>query len=181
MYSPSSVVAIFGPPGVGKTTAARALSEAMSWPVVSSGDVARIVDPEALARGEMADRAKLATGFVAALEAEHEKYETVIVDGLPRDPTDVGLLPADTCYILLNCRPDIAIERQLRRAREGDTPETIRKRSEEQRALMGMHVFDGWSFKLATWERALTTERLTREQMIEHVVGFVKGERKTVG
>lgn len=179
------VVAIFGPPGAGKTTAAKAAAEALGYEYLSSGDVAREVDPGALERGEMADRALLAAGFKRALERMVQHGIGVIVDGLPRDRTDVALLPDDTVYLLLNVAPSIGIDRQVRRGRdENDTFELADKRTTEQRALMELDARPGepsWAFDLADgWVRSMQTNDKTREVVITHVIEFINGERKTL-
>lgn len=180
MPSPSDarVIAIFGPPGAGKTTVARAVAAKLHRPIISSGDIARQLDPGALARGEMADRVVLRAGFLTEL-AKHADHG-VVVDGLPRDPTDVELLPADTLYILLNCRPDVAVGRQVLRGRPGDTIENIVKRTSEQRALMELDKKGGWSYELATWKGALDTTALTVPRVITQVTEYLAGERKTI-
>jgi adenylate kinase family enzyme len=104
------VVAIFGPPGAGKTTTARGVVEALGAAYLSSGDVARKVDPGSIARGDMADRQLLADGFRAELSAIRKHHQGwIVVDGLPRDPSDVDYLPDGTTYILLNAARDISI------------------------------------------------------------------------
>lgn len=174
------VIAIFGAPGVGKTTTAKAIVEAFGAQYVSSGDVARKVDPEALARGEMADRQKLAAGFKTALEQATIASEMVVVDGLPRDPGDVFLLPEDTEYLLLDCDKHISVDRQLRRSRPDDDMELIRKRTVEQRALLELDKPDGWAHRLCDWTRALNTGDKSRDRVIELAIRFIRGESRTL-
>lgn len=175
------VIAIFGPPGAGKTTVARALAHTLQAVYISSGDIAREVDPEALARGEMADRAVLREAFLSAMEAAGDQQ--VVVDGLPRDPTDIELLPGrgETMFILLNVRRDISTERQLRRGREGDTEALIARRNDEQRALMEIDTANGWPYELAGWKQSLATDRHTAEYVIKLVTDYIHGKRSTIG
>ncbi len=180
--SRSKIVAIFGPPGAGKTTAARVLARDTGRQYISSGDIARQVDPGAIARGEMANRALLRSAFEAALAtAIREDSAGVVVDGLPRDPTDVALLPDDTLYVLLNARVDILIDRQFRRGRPGDDDfDTVLRRTQEQRALMELDQKDGWAYGLVREVGVLNTTRVPRDQMIAQVSGYVAGDRRTV-
>lgn len=141
------VYAIFGPPGTGKTTAAVPLADRLHATYISSGDIARRVDPESLANGQMADRALLRNGFLQALDEAVAVKRPIVIDGLPRDPSDLELLPAGTIRILLSCLPSVSIERQLRRARPGDTPAVIETRTFDQFKLMQMDDPAGWPFR----------------------------------
>lgn len=173
------VIAIFGLPGAGKTTVAGALAETLGRPIISSGDIARRIDPAALARGEMADRATLRAAF--AREMLNASDTGVIVDGLPRDPSDVELLnQAETLFVLLTCRPDIAIYRQLRRGRTGDTPALIEKRTLEQQALMELNKHGGWAFRTADWRATLNTTALRPEMVIAQVTDYILGRRSSI-
>jgi adenylate kinase family enzyme len=176
------VVAIFGPPGAGKTTVAKALADELGRTYISSGDVARAIDPGSIARGEMADRFKLQQGFKALLDDAIANEEEVIVDGLPRDPGDVAMLdPEQTLFILLNARSDILIDRQLRRGRPGDEDTVVvTRRTFDQRELMGLNDPHGWAFGLVTHVGALNTGDKTRDQVYTQVREYVLGQRKTV-
>lgn len=176
------VVSIFGPPGAGKTTAAREVAKQLGFDYLSSGDIARQVDPWSLSQGKMADRRRLREAFEDALATATREGRGVVVDGLPRDPTDVDLLPiGQTLFILLNARPDILIDRQLRRGRPGDEDRVlVEKRTTEQRALMELDNADGWAYNLVTWKGGLATGDKSREQVVSQCLAYVRGERSTV-
>lgn len=162
-------VSIFGPPGAGKTSVAVPLAAKMKAGYISSGDIARKVDPESLALGKMADRATLRAGFIdAILDAAAAGYRTCIVDGLPRDPTDCELLPDDALYVLLTAKPSVLARRQLDRGRPGDEPEIITARTTEQLRLMQLSVSDGWAYRIAG-PAVVDTTKLTRMQTAEAV------------
>lgn len=179
--SDARVIAVFGPPGAGKTTVAMALASTLEMGYVASGDIARRVDPGAISRGEMADRGALRDAFVEALLGAQQTYARVVVDGLPRDPGDVAMLPPDALFILLSARPDILMDRQRYRGRPGDDAGLIIRRTTEQRLLMELDVKDGWAYRLAGWKSTLNTGDKTREQVVGQALGWVSGERKTIG
>jgi adenylate kinase family enzyme len=161
-------VSIYGPPGAGKTSVAMPLAKMLDAAYISSGDIARRVDPEALARGAMADRKRLREGFVdAILDAARSGARMVVVDGLPRDPTDCELLPDDTEYVLLTAKPKVLIQRQIDRAREGDTVDIINARTEEQIHLLQLRVADGWAYRIA--DAVIDTTKMDLTQMLAAV------------
>ena len=171
------VIAIYGGPGTGKTTTATALVYALGAHYVSSGDIARAVDPEALARGEMANREKLREGFRQALY-NAGSHGITVVDGLPRDPTDVELLPEGTIYIFLTCTRSIAVERQVARGRKGDEDiSLIWKRTDEQAKLLQLSRPNSWAYRLATEQGTLSTSYLRPDQVNERVLDYISGRR----
>lgn len=144
------VIAVYGPPGAGKTTLARMLADRLDRVYVSSGDLAREADPDSLSRGEMADRDKLRAAFNEALGRAIGSTRLVVVDGLPRDPHDPELLPVgETQFLLLEVHPYVAERRQLQRGRPGDEPDIISKRTKEQTVLMELDQPGGWARDLA--------------------------------
>lgn len=179
---PVSILAITGLPGAGKTTLAAALSQTWGLPVVSSGDVARIVDPEALAEGRMADRGKLERGFVEILDRELDLYGRVLVDGLPRLPTDLDVLrryPGGFKLLGLDCRVDVAVDRQLRRGRPSDLdPALVRFRTLEQRKLMELDKVNGWLREAAGYGAVVETSRKLPQVIFVDVLAYLTGKKR---
>lgn len=159
------IIAVYGPPGAGKTTIAQALLQP-NVGYVSSGDLARKVDPESLAKGQMADRPKLAVAFEEALGDAIRLHELVVVDGLPRDSTDILLLPHGVKYMFVTCTPSVSIQRQLDRGRPGDDPDVIRIRTADQFDLLGIgKPRMGWAASLA--DINIDTTYLRKDAMVE--------------
>lgn len=170
------VVAITGLPGAGKTTLALGLSELTGWPVMSTGDIARRVDPAGLSRGELANEQLFRAAFLGALGSY---TPPVILDGLPRSRGQVELLPPDTLVFALWCRPDIAIGRLLRRGRSDDTEALAKKRVAEQADLLEFDLPGrGWAREIAGWEGSLNTSVAKPGWILERVFGYVTGERR---
>ncbi len=167
------VFAICGIPGAGKTTLADLLSERLGWPVLSTGSIARRVDPVSLASGDLADEAVFRRAFTATLAMEAGQ---VIIDGLPRSREQLAYLPdGETQLLLLTCRPDIARDRLRRRGRPDDTDELIDKRITEQTRLLGLDDTPAWSYNAAGWGAAVNTTYKTPEEVLRGVVAFING------
>ena len=173
------VLAIAGIPGAGKTELATRLSARFGWEVISTGDIARRVDPDSLAAGKLADESLFRRAFLEAFYGtKHDG--PVILDGLPRSRGQIALLPEESMVIALTCRPDIAIERQKLRARPGDTDEIIEARTREQSDLLEVERADGWLYVFAGWNRTLNTSQRSREEIEERVSGYLTGEKREV-
>lgn len=172
-------LAITGVPGTGKTTLALVLSKRLGWPVVSTGNIARVTDPGGLARGDMADEADFAIAFARHFALVRSLADTpVILDGIPRTVGQLGYLPSDTTRVmLLTARPDVAVDRLLRRGREDDTPELIERRMREQGALLQIDHADGWAFTVAGFHTSVNTTRKTPEMVAEGVIQYLLGNR----
>lgn len=116
------------------------------------------------------------------MEWARGRGRNIIVDGLPRDPTDVALLPEDTIYILLTCMPGTSIDRQLARGRPGDTEDLVHKRTIGQRRLMRMDDQHGWAYRLAGGlsdglmrGTVIDTTDMSRAAVIAKVTSFLDG------
>ncbi len=174
-------LAITGIPGSGKTELARRLAMAFGFRTLQTGDIARRVDPEGLAQGKMADEEK----FQVAFNMEYWKApglpdDPVILDGLPRSPGQLELLPDNTLIVGLTCRPDIAITRQVNRAREGDTEEIIRRRTYEQAVILGQDVADGWIYQTCGYGRVVNTSMKNPDEIEAGVVGYLRGDKREI-
>ena len=172
-------VAIAGIPGSGKSTLAAGLSDRLGWPVLSTGDIARKIDPASIAAGGVADPPAFARAFLAAYREAKPGAGTLILDGIPRYREQIDLLPERTVLIGLTCRPDIAIERQIRRARPGDDDvETVRFRTNTQAGLLEVDIADGWLYRLAGWGAVVNTSRDLPDVITAQVVAYLTGQKK---
>lgn len=168
----SRVLCVYGPPGSGKTTVAERMAADLKAAYVSSGDIARMADPTALARGELADRGLIKEALTEAIWKPYEAGQLVVVDGAPRPRSDIDLMPRlSTGFILLDCWPEVAIQRQLDRGRNGDEAELVKKRTEEQRAVMELDDPKGWAYALA--DVKVQTGSRTRMQVYSEVMSTV--------
>lgn len=176
MVDDRRVIAITGIPGAGKTTLAKTVGAVLGYPVISTGDISRRVDPDGLAAGAMADEALLRRAFQQTLE-DADWSTPNIVDGLPRSREQVALLPYFTRIVNLTCRPDIARDRLLRRGREDDTPDIVARRIEEQSELLDIKHADGWLYALAGWGWSVNTSYKSPEQVAEGVLAALTGKK----
>lgn len=177
---PFAAVAIAGIPGAGKSTLAAALHEALGWPVLSTGDIARRIDPESIANGGVADPAAFADAFRTAWsEAEFHGDYPVVLDGIPRYREQVDLLPDKTVLVALTCRPDIAIDRQLRRGRPGDEDRALVEfRTRAQGDLLAVEQADGWLYTLAGWGAVVNTSQKSGQQIAQDVIDYLSGTKR---
>lgn len=175
--TPFRYVAIAGIPGSGKTTLARGLAEARGWVVLSTGDIARAVDPDGLAAGGLADESAFRRGWDAALASVKDTGTTVVFDGIPRSRGQLDLLPEGTKLLGLNVRPDIARQRLLLRGRPDDTDDIIGRRIEEQSALLEVRHADGWFYTVAGWGAVVDTSRKLPPAILAGVLGYLDGTR----
>lgn len=178
---PFGYVAIAGIPGAGKSSLAEALSDELGWPVLSTGDIARRIDPESIAAGGVADRSAFAAAFRLALKeavAVHGGLWPIVLDGIPRYREQIDLLPFDTVLVGLTCRPDIAIDRQLNRGRPGDEDRaTVELRTRAQGDLLEVNVRNGWLYSLAGWGGVVNTGQKSREVIARDVSAYLRGEQ----
>ena len=172
-------LAITGVPGTGKTTLATALSEQLGWPVLSTGNVARVTDPGGLASGDMAEESDFALAFARHYQRMLNLSPTpIILDGIPRTVGQLGYLQPDTTRVLLlTARRDVAVDRLRRRGREDDTPELIEKRIRQQGALLQIDDPDGWAFQIAGFHTSVSTTYKTSGMVAEGVIQYLLGNR----
>lgn len=170
------IIAISGPPGAGKTTLAANLSAALEVQVLSTGDIARSVDPAAMKVGAMADEDAFRAEFLRRLDAVSG---SLILDGIPRSREQMALLPPGTVVIGLTCSRGVAEQRLATRGRVDDTPVLIKRRLAEQRALLEVDKHDGWFFGLG-WDRVMSTDLKKPEQVLDGVLAFLEGRKAQV-
>jgi adenylate kinase len=142
---------LFGPPGAGKGTQAKALEEQRGWPQLSTGEILR----DACRRGTelglksraLMDRGELVPDeIVIAIIAERldrpDCAKGAVFDGFPRTIPQAEALDAMLArrakqidlVIELKVNDDVLIERVQKRIRDGgseradDTPETLKYR-----------------------------------------------------
>lgn len=142
---------IVGPQGAGKGTQAQLLSENLSLPHVSTGDIFRTnvghgtdlgrAAKAYMDRGELVPDA-ITNAMVAAKLADPEINSGWILDGFPRNLGQAkwlqdqlaGLNAGLTAVLLIEAPDEVIIERMLSRGRADDTADVIRRRLEIYRA-----------------------------------------------
>lgn len=135
-------IAIIGLPGSGKGSQARLLSETFSIPRICVGEMLRELGKEKSALGrkvkETLKRGELVPDdlVLVLLKQRLKKSDTrkgFVLDGIPRTSNQVRmfhkLFSLDKTF-LLRVAEKVAITRLLKRGREDDTPEAIKKRLE---------------------------------------------------
>lgn len=170
-------IAITGIPGSGKSTLAVGLAKERGWTIMSTGDIARAVDPDSLGQGGMADEAAFQAAFHDALGVL-DWSRTVVLDGIPRSPGQVPLLPSLTTVLMLTVRPDIARDRLLRRGRPDDQADLIARRVQEQSALLDVEHADGWAYRLAGWHGVINTSQKRPTDILHDVLAYLDGRKR---
>ena len=141
---------ILGPPGAGKGTQAKRISDETGLPHIATGDILRVamgagtefgllVKP-IYERGELVPD-ELMIGLIRERLAQPDTANGFILDGFPRtfaqaEALDGMLDEIDrelSLVLEFQLPADVAYERLLGRGRMDDDPETIRTRLEKQR------------------------------------------------
>jgi adenylate kinase len=138
---------LVGPPGAGKGTQAVALSEKLSVPHISTGELFRAHVAERTPLGEEAKRYldsgelvpdTVTNEMVRERLADADAKAGFLLDGFPRNAKQAGVLgemlaESDTALdavIQLQVPEDVVVERLMSRGRSDDTEEVIRRRQQ---------------------------------------------------
>jgi adenylate kinase len=138
---------LVGPPGAGKGTQAVALSQRLSIPHISTGDLFRAHVAEQTPLGEEAKRYldsgelvpdSVTNEMVRERLAESDTKAGFLLDGFPRNTKQaevLGEMLAESdgridAVIQLDVPEDVLVERLLGRGRTDDTEEVIRRRQQ---------------------------------------------------
>lgn len=134
-----------GPPGVGKGTQGKRLSEANGWPLISTGEMLR----EAVAQGTALGKAAkslvesgclvsddVMIGLVRERTLESDARRGFILDGFPRTVPQADALEGILrerghgldAVLSLSAPADEVVRRMLSRGRSDDAEATVRKR-----------------------------------------------------
>ena len=137
-------IILFGPPGCGKGTQATFISESLSIPHLSTGDMLRSAVSSGSEIGVKAEKIMKSGGLVSdeivlsIVKERIKKNDCVngfILDGFPRTVNQAGkldlLLSANhklNCVIRIKVDEEEIIKRLIDRGREDDKPEIIKNR-----------------------------------------------------
>ncbi|MTD57718.1 adenylate kinase [Amycolatopsis pithecellobii] len=138
---------LVGPPGAGKGTQADALSQRLSIPHISTGDLFRRHVSEGTPLGEETKRYldsgelvpdAVTNEMVRERLAEPDAAEGFLLDGFPRNTAQaevLGKLLAESgleldAVIQLEVPEDVVVNRLLSRGRSDDTEDVIRRRQQ---------------------------------------------------
>jgi len=138
---------LVGPPGAGKGTQAKALSEKLSIPHISTGDLFRAHAAERTPLGEEAKRYldsgnlvpdTVTNEMVRERLAEGDTKDGFLLDGFPRNTKQaevLGNMLAESgtkldAVIQLEVPEDVVVGRLLSRGRDDDTEDVIRTRQQ---------------------------------------------------
>jgi len=142
---------LLGPPGAGKGTQAKILTEAYGIPQLSTGDILRAAiaakTPMGLAAKEIMDQGGLVSdsvviGIISERIEQDDCRPGFILDGFPRTIAQadaLGVLLADKgialdAVVWMYADRDVLVDRVVKRARESsvargdDNPDVVRKR-----------------------------------------------------
>jgi adenylate kinase len=157
---------LMGPPGAGKGTQAKVISERLAIPAVSTGDIFRHNVSQQTELGREAKRYmdagdyvpdEITNAMVRTRLAEPDAADGFLLDGYPRTVAQVAELDSELdsaglaldAVVVLTVDRDEVVARLLKRARDegrtDDTEEVIRHRQEvfaEQTAPL-VEVYDG--------------------------------------
>lgn len=173
-------IVLIGNTGSGKTTLAKALTEELDLPLISSGRVARQLsesDPAtdlALKQGAMAPEQSMRHAIRTELEAAEVQRGCWILDGFPRSVEQLVCLMQWTsgmpAFFYLDIEPWVCIERLAARQRVDDNPDSIARKftSFEEKTMSMVAMLEGGGV-LHTLPAELPVEDLV-EQVSRRIV-----------
>lgn len=131
-------ILVTGPQGSGKTTQGELLARFLKVPLLSSGEEMRLLSEKdseegrlvkkALDKGELVDN-QIVARMMKKRVAQEDCKDGFVVDGYPRSIDQLELFnPNYTVVFYLAISDKLVFERMLKRGREDDKPEVIRRR-----------------------------------------------------
>jgi adenylate kinase family enzyme len=169
----SSVLAIVGIPGAGKTTLSQALSDALHVPTLSTGEALRQLARENKKLADLlADGVLGPEGVVRSLVDDFLLRNHVsILDGYPRHRAQAAHLASVTSeltLVYLDIQHEVAAERVRRRPKRGDDDEdSLRKRL--RRDAVGVEEVVNELRDRLIWLNANEPAEALVDRMLRHV------------
>lgn len=136
----SMIISIISPPGGGKTTILRSISEKWDVPLVSSGDIARSMQGDFLSKGQFAPEEEMRRRIKERVDKLLEVHPVVLADGFPRFVDQYKWMKsafpsAHICLYHLPVSFDVVKERLKGRGRADDNEQTLQARMENYMKL----------------------------------------------
>lgn len=136
----SMIISIIAPPGGGKTTILRAISEKWNVPLVSSGDIARNMQGDFLSKGQFAPEEEMRRRLKETVDKLFEVHPIVLADGFPRFVDQYEWMKsafpnAHICLYYLPVPFEVVKERLKKRGRSDDDERTLQARIENYMKL----------------------------------------------
>lgn len=140
----SVIISLISPPGGGKTTILKKISENLDVPILSSGDIARQMQREMqedfLLQGNLAPEDEMRRRIKNEMDKLLENHPVVLADGFPRfieqyEWMKTSFPSASIVLYHLDVSYDIILERLRTRGRADDNAETLKVRMKKYEDL----------------------------------------------